>query len=76
MAIFLLKFINLANKVNWTDSVKILALESLHRDIKHQLTFKSRSDIPTSYNAFLDYQLHKNNTIYHKNSGNNGNGHG
>ena len=84
MAVFLPKFINLANKVDWTDSAKILALEKgLHRDIKHCLTFKSRSNIPTSYNAFvemikdIDYQLRKNNTNYYKNGGNNnGNGHG
>ncbi|SLM37536.1 retrotransposon nucleocapsid protein [Lasallia pustulata] len=78
MAIFLPKFINLANKVDWTDSAKILALEKgLHRDIKHRLTFKSRSNIPTSYNAFvemikdIDYQLHENNTNYYKNGSNN-----
>ena len=78
MAVFLPKFINLANKVDWTDSAKILALEKgLHRDIKHRLTFKSRSDIPTSYNAFvemikdIDYQLRENNANYHKNGGNN-----
>ncbi|SLM38077.1 hypothetical protein LPUS_08183 [Lasallia pustulata] len=71
MAVFLPKFINLANKVDWTDSAKILALEKgLHRDIKHRLSFKSCSNIPTSYNAFvemikdIDYQLRKNNANY------------